>query len=235
MKRYAARTARTVAILPVKGFEAAKQRLADMLGGGARKALAQAMFSDVLATLRRVPELDEIAVVTADRAAEAAAVGERVTVLRDLTEAGQSAAALIGIHHAVATGSERVLLVPGDTPLFQPREVAALIDGTRGVVIVADRHGTGTNALVLSPPDAIEPVFGPGSFARHVAAAEAAHVAHRVEEAPGLALDVDTPADLAELAAALEGRRGQAPSTRGALRQLERAGAWTAPLARASA
>ena len=62
-----------------------------------------------------------------------------------------------------------------------------------------------------------------------MAAAEAAGVPHRVEEVPGLTLDVDTPGDLAELAAALDGRRGQAPSTHGALRQLERAGAWTAP------
>jgi 2-phospho-L-lactate guanylyltransferase len=206
-----------------------------MLGGGARNALAQAMFSDVLATLRRVPELDEIAVVTADRAAEAAAAGRRVTVLRDSAQAGQSAAALIGIRHALETGYERVLLVPGDTPLLQPREVAALIDGREGLVIVADRHGTGTNALVLSPPDAIEPSFGPDSFARHVAAAEGGGLPYCAEEVPGLALDVDTPGDLAELAAALETRRGQAPSTRGALRQLERAGAWTAPLAQASA
>jgi 2-phospho-L-lactate/phosphoenolpyruvate guanylyltransferase len=88
---------------------------------------------------------------------------------------------------------------------------------------------------VLSPPDAIEPSFGPGSFARHVAAAEAGQLAYRAAEVPGLALDVDTPGDLAELAAALETRRGQAPSTRGALRQLERAGAFTAPLAQASA
>jgi 2-phospho-L-lactate/phosphoenolpyruvate guanylyltransferase len=235
LKLYAARTARTIAILPVKSFGAAKQRLADTLGDGARKALAQAMFSDVLATLRHVPELDEIAVVTADRAAESAAAADRLTVLHDGAQAGQSAAALIGIRHALAGGYERVLLVPGDTPLLQPREVAALIDGTGGLVIVADRHGTGTNALVISPPDAIEPSFGPGSFARHVAAAEAEQLAYRADEVPGLALDVDTPADLAELAAALETRRGQAPSTRGALRQLERAGAWTGPLAQASA
>jgi 2-phospho-L-lactate guanylyltransferase len=233
LKLYAARTARTIAILPVKSFGAAKQRLADVLGGGARKALAQAMFSDVLATLRRVSELDEIAVVTGDRAAESAATGKRVTVLHDDAQAGQSSAAMIGIRHALATGYERVLLVPGDTPLLQPREVAGLLDGTPGVVIVADRHGTGTNSLMLSPPDAIEPSFGPGSFARHVAAAEAAQVAHRVDDVPGLALDVDTPGDLVELAAALEGRRGLAPSTRGTLRQLERAGAWTAPLVQA--
>ncbi len=235
MKLYPARTARTLAILPVKSFGAAKQRLADMLGAGSRQALAQAMFSDVLSTLRRVPGLDEIAVVTADRAAESAASGQRVTVLRDGAQTGQSDAALIGIRHALDARYDRALLVPGDTPLLQPSEIGALIAGTTAVVIVPDRHGTGTNALVLSPPDAIEPAFGPDSLARHVAAAEAAGVAHRLEAVPGLALDVDTPDDLAELAAALEGRRGLAPSTRGALSQLERAGAWSTRLAQASA
>lgn len=186
------------------------------------------MFSDVLSTLRRVPGLDEIAVVTGDRTAESAASGGRVTVLRDPVQAGQSEAALIGIRHALATGCDRALLVPGDTPLLEPGDVVRLISAATDVVIVPDRHGTGTNALVLSPPDVIAPSFGPDSCARHVAAAEAAGVPHRVEEVPGLRLDVDTPADLAELAAALEGRRGQAPSTRGALSQLERAGAWTA-------
>jgi 2-phospho-L-lactate/phosphoenolpyruvate guanylyltransferase len=200
-----------------------------VLGTGARQALAQAMFSDVLSTLRRVPELDEIVVVTGDRAAESAALGERVTLLHDPAQSGQSDAALIGIRHALATGCDRALLVPGDTPLLEPGDVARLIGASTGVVIVPDRHGTGTNALVLSPPDAIEPSFGPDSCARHVAAAEAADVPHRVEEVPGLTLDVDTPGDLAELAAALDSRRGQAPSTHGALRQLERAGAWTPP------
>jgi 2-phospho-L-lactate/phosphoenolpyruvate guanylyltransferase len=200
-----------------------------VLGTGARQALAQAMFSDVLSTLRRVPELDEIVVVTSDKAAESAASGERVTLLHDPAQTGQSDAALIGIRHARATGCDRALLVPGDTPLLEPGDVARLIRASTGVVIVPDRHGTGTNALVLSPPDAIEPSFGPDSCARHVAAAEAADVPHRVEEVPGLTIDVDTPGDLAELAAALDSRRGQAPSTHGALRQLERAGAWTAP------
>ena len=200
-----------------------------MLGTGARQALAQAMLSDVLSTLRRVPELDEIAVVTSDKAAESAASGERVILLHDPAQTGQSDAARIGIRHALAIGCDRALLVPGDTPLLEPGDVERLIHTSTGVVIVPDRHGTGTNALVLSPPDAIEPSFGPDSCARHVAAAEAADVPHRVEEVPGLTLDVDTPADLAELAAALDSRRGQAPSTHGALRQLERARAWTPP------
>jgi 2-phospho-L-lactate guanylyltransferase len=223
----------TIAILPVKSFGAAKQRLAPALGSGSRQALAQAMFSDVLTSLRRVPGLDAVAVVTADRVAEAAALGERVQVLRDTARAGQSPAALIGIRHAQACGFERVLLVPGDTPLLHPAEVAALLrrgsDDGLGLVVVPDRHGEGTNALLLSPPDAIEPSFGPGSLARHLAAARAAGVAHALEHLPTLMLDVDTGDDLAELTAALEGRRGQAPSTRGTLRQLDRARARRTP------
>jgi 2-phospho-L-lactate/phosphoenolpyruvate guanylyltransferase len=217
---------RTLAILPVKSFGAAKQRLAPALGAGSRQALAQAMFTDVLTSLRRVPGIESVVVVTADRLAEAAAGGGRVSVLRDTEEAGQSAAVLIGIRRALAEGLERVLLVPGDTPLLDPSEVAGLLSHERSVSIVPDRHGTGTNALVLAPPDAIEPSFGPGSRARHVAAAEAAGVSHAVEEVPSLMLDVDTGEDLATLATTLEHRRGSAPSTRGVLSQLDRSRAW---------
>jgi 2-phospho-L-lactate/phosphoenolpyruvate guanylyltransferase len=223
----------TIAILPVKSFGAAKQRLAAALGAGSRQALAQAMFADVLASLRRVPGLDSVAVVTADRLAEAAALGERVEVLRDTEQSGQSAAALLGIHYAQSRGFERVLLVPGDTPLLDPGEVAGLLrrglDEGVSVLIVPDRHGEGTNALVLSPPDSIEPAFGPGSCERHLAAARAAGVSCAVERVPTLELDVDTGQDLELLVATLEGRRGHAPSTRGALRQLDRSQAWRRP------
>ena len=213
---------RTVAILPVKSFGAAKQRLAGRLGAGSRQALAQAMFTDVLASLRHVRGLDAVAVVTTDRVAESVAVGERVRVLRDREEAGQSAAASIGIRYALGAGFERVLLVPGDTPLLDRFEVAALLERAPAVAIVPDRHLTGTNALLLSPPDAIEPSFGPGSFARHTAAARERGLEYSVERLPTLMLDVDTPEDLTELAAALESRHGRAPLTRGALSQLDR-------------
>jgi 2-phospho-L-lactate guanylyltransferase len=215
-------TMSTIAILPMKSFDAAKQRLAGVLGAGSRAALAQAMFSDVLASLRGMPGLDAVAVVTADPAAESAALGEGVHVLRDTQRAGQSPAALIGIRYALDRGFARVLLVPGDTPLIDPDEVAALLERAPAVAIVPDRHLTGTNALLMSPPDALQPSFGPDSLARHTAAAKAAGVAYSVERVPTLELDVDTPDDLAELAAALDGRPRQAPLTRGALRQLER-------------
>ncbi|MGH2781300.1 MAG: 2-phospho-L-lactate guanylyltransferase [Thermoleophilaceae bacterium] len=209
---------KTLAILPVKSFGAAKQRLASALSPGARRELARAMFADVLDALLEVPDLDEIAVVAADREAASAITpathGAPVRRLSDTEQAGQSAAALIGIRHALEHGFERVLLVPGDTPLIDPAEVAALLARAAPVAVVPDRHGTGTNALVLSPPDAIEPSFGPGSRARHEAAAATAGVPDPVEEVPTLMLDVDTVDDLAALEAALEAHPRHAPATR---------------------
>jgi 2-phospho-L-lactate guanylyltransferase len=88
------------------------------------------------------------------------------------------------------------------------------------VVIVADRHGQGTNALLLTPPGAMAPSFGPGSFARHAARARAAGATVRVAQAPSLELDVDTPGDLAALRAALADRPDAAPRTRALLERL---------------
>lgn len=218
---------RTLAILPIKSFGAAKQRLAGLLGGGARQALAQAMFGDVLASLRRVEGVDAIAVVTGDPVAEQAAIGQGVLLLTDKRQTGQSDAALIGIDYALEADYGRVLLAPGDTPLLDPSEVDRMLDGALAdgieVVVVPDRHGTGTNALVLAPPTAIEPAFGAGSCERHRGLAAAAGVTHRVEPIPSLALDIDTPEDLAELSELLQERRRYACMTRGALSQLDRA------------
>ena len=220
---------RTLAVVPIKTLTAAKQRLAGALAAGARQSLAQAMFSDVLASLRRSQRVTDIAVVTSDVVATAVAHGERTTVLPDDAQDGQSAATLIAIRFAAAADYDRVVLVPGDTPLLEAAELDALLDRCEadglGIGIVADRHGTGTNALVLAPPGAMPPSFGPGSLDRHVAMAADAGFASRVEMAPSLAHDVDTPEDLAALADALAGARTAAPRTRGALRQLERSGA----------
>jgi 2-phospho-L-lactate guanylyltransferase len=68
------------------------------------------------------------------------------------------------------------------------------------VLIVPDRHRTGTNALLITPPDALAPSFGPGSCERHAALAAAAGVHHEIIELPSLALDIDTPEDLVALA-----------------------------------
>jgi 2-phospho-L-lactate guanylyltransferase len=219
---------RTLAVVPIKTLSSAKQRLSGALATGARASLAQAMFSDVLASLRRSQQVEAIAVVTADVVANAVAHGERVTVLPDDRQDGQSTAALIGIRYSAAAGFERAVLVPGDTPLLDAVELDEMLVRCEAdpvaVGVVPDRHGTGTNALVLTPPGVLEPSFGPGSFNRHLNHAKGAGLSHRAEHVPSLAHDVDTPEDLAAMSDALEGRRTIAPRTRGALRQLERSG-----------
>jgi 2-phospho-L-lactate guanylyltransferase len=216
----------TLAILPVKSFDAAKQRLAAELPPGVRRALAQAMCADVLLALRRARRVDEIVVVSGELDAGALASGHAVEMVDDPHDDGQSAAARLGIARAVERGFERVVLVPGDCPAVDPGELDTMLahaDSTeRVVVIVPDRHGTGTNALLLAPPQIIDPAFGAGSFARHRDRARAAGLEPIVDELPSLGLDVDTPEDLAALRAALEATRTAAPNTRGMLRQLER-------------
>lgn len=215
---------RTVAILPIKSFAQAKRRLAEELSSGARRALVEAMFSDVLVALRRTPALDSILVVTADTEAQQIAGGYGATVLDD-HEQGHNHAARIGVRHATESNADRVLLVPGDCPLLDPAQVAWLLarDGAeRSAMIVPDRHGTGTNALLLRPPDALAPAFGPGSCRRHFEGAQAEGTIGEVVEVSSLALDVDTPEDLAALQDELAGRHGGAAHTRGMLRQLMR-------------
>jgi 2-phospho-L-lactate guanylyltransferase len=213
---------RTAAVLPVKCFGRAKQRLGDAVGGPARAALAAAMVGDVLGALGLVPGLDELIVVTAEPRAAAAAREASAVVIDDPVEAGQSDAAARGVGAALARAAERALLVPGDCPALDPDEVGQLLAGFAGadVVIVPDRHGSGTNALRLTPPAVIAPAFGAGSFARHAARAAAAGAVVRVAHAPSLELDVDTPGDLAALAAALGRLPDAAPRTRAVLERL---------------
>jgi len=214
----------TLAVLPVKSFSAAKQRLADELEAGPRRALAEAMFADVLLALRRTETVDEILVVSLDHGAQRIASGHGATVLED-QERGHNAAARAGLRAAGAQHFDRALLVPGDCPLLDPRELAELIArpaGPRSALIVPDRHGTGTNALLLTPPTSLAPAFGPGSCRRHAATAQSEGTEHEVVRLASLALDVDTPDDLAALQTSLAAIHGRAAHTRGMLNQLMR-------------
>jgi 2-phospho-L-lactate guanylyltransferase len=207
------------AILPVKRFNAAKQRLAAGLGGEQRRALAAAMVADVLEAIGAARTIERTIVVSGDPGAQELAAEAGAEVVPDPADGGHVAAALAGIARAEAEGATCVVLLAGDCPLLDPRELDRLLTGVpeRYVGIVPDRHGTGTNALVLSPPDAIAPAFGEGSCARHVAAARAAGVAFAVEELASLGLDLDTPADVIALTRELEARPGRARRTARAL------------------
>lgn len=214
-----------VAILPVKRFDRAKQRLSEALGPETRAALAEAMLRDVLVALARVTGLERTIVVTGEPRAAALAGFFGAEVVADDRDAGQSAAAGLGLARARSLGAGRALLVPGDCPALDPEEVTALLArhmAAPAVAIVPDRHGTGTNALLLAPPDAIEPAFGPGSRARHESLARAAGVEPAVDPLESLAYDVDTGADLEALRAELDRRKGERLATTAMLDALAR-------------
>jgi 2-phospho-L-lactate/phosphoenolpyruvate guanylyltransferase len=219
----------TLAVLPVKSFTHAKQRLAEELSEGRRKALAEAMFADVLTALRRTRELEGVVVVTGDLTAQQLAAADRVEVLDDRDERGQSWAAERGARRAADLGADRVLLVPGDCPALVPAELSTLLRRPEAprpsAVVVPDRHGTGTNGLLLGPPGALVPAFGPDSRSRHEERARSAGVHHETVDVPSLGLDVDTPEDFAALREHLERVRGGAAHTRGLLSRLARAAA----------
>jgi 2-phospho-L-lactate guanylyltransferase len=184
------------------------------------------MVTDVLIALRRAGHVDGVVVVTSEHSAEAIARGHGAEAIPDQGDGGHNPAAARGVAWALERGARRVLLVPGDCPALAPKELDELL-GPRPapgpeVVVVPDRHGTGTNGLVLTPPEVIAPGFGPGSRARHEAAAEEAGARVRIAEPPSLVLDVDTAEDFDLLRAMLEARVGGAAHTRGLLARLDR-------------
>src|SRR5919109_4894793 len=203
---------RATAIIPVKRFGAAKKRLLDELDRPRRAALVKAMLSDVLAATMRAALVERVIVVTGEGRAERIALRRArrgtvtLEVLRDPKDLGHSEAATLGIVRAKALGASCVVLLPGDCPLLDPADLDAALERMRDrrVAVVPDRHGTGTNALLLAPPDAIGPAFGPGSCARHADRGRRAGHEVALEPLSSLGLDVDTPADLAALSAALE-------------------------------
>lgn len=197
---------RATAVVPVKRFAVAKSRLAQGVEETRKPELVAAMVADVLEAIASARFVERTIVVSQEpRAAELAAAAG-ADLLSDFDDASHSAAALAGIAAAEAAGADCVALLPGDCPLLDPRELDKMLTGVpdRYVAVIPDRHGTGTNALVLAPPNAIEPSFGEGSCERHVAAARAASIPYGVEELPSLGLDLDTPADIVALTMRVE-------------------------------
>ncbi|HEX6455777.1 MAG TPA: 2-phospho-L-lactate guanylyltransferase [Solirubrobacterales bacterium] len=207
------------AVLPVKRFGAAKQRMAAGITGGQRRDLAEAMVADVLEAIGQARAVERTIVVSGDPIAQELAAEAGAEVVPDPEDAGHVEAAQAGIARAEVEGAERVVLLAGDCPLLDPRELDRLLTGVPGsyVGIVPDRHGTGTNALLLSPPSAIVPAFGEGSRDRHVEAARQAGVPFGIEELPSIELDLDTPADVIALTRELERQKGRAKRTAKAL------------------
>jgi 2-phospho-L-lactate guanylyltransferase len=234
---------RTAAILPVKRFSAAKSRLgASGVAETLRERLARAMVADVLLALASSDAIERTIVVTREPSLAAIAEQHGALIVEDRDDDGQSAAVALGVSRALHDGFARVLCIPGDCPALDPSELDALLAAADAraaqgahdaadarangsvqaeVVIVPDRHGTGTNGLLLTPPDAIEPAFGPGSCERHRSLAHAAGARCLIERPASLLLDVDTGDDLAALADRLDTTSAAAARTRAVLGQPE--------------
>jgi 2-phospho-L-lactate guanylyltransferase len=211
---------RTAAILPVKRFAQAKQRLGESVSEPFREDLARAMVCDVLDALHDTPSIEQTIVVSNEQSVALLADQQGAIVISDTANDGQSAAVVLGIERALALGIERALCVPGDCPALDPGELAQLLGAVEDqpeVVIVPDRHGTGTNGLLLAPPDVISPAFGPDSCQRHLELAREAGARSRFERPGSLLLDIDTGEDLTVLHERLSSEQRRAPRTRAVL------------------
>lgn len=204
-----------IAVVTAKRFDRAKQRLAGSVAEELRLKLVEAMLADVLAAVSDSRMLSATVVVTGEPAAAALARAAGAELVSDSGDQGHCEAALLGVARAMELGAECVVLLPGDCPLLDPRELDHLLTGLPDpyVAIVPDRHGTGTNSLVLVPPDVIRPAFGEDSCERHQGIARAAGVPFTVENLPTLALDLDTPADIVALTMKLDLKGGHAANT----------------------
>ncbi len=187
------------ALLPVKAPRHAKQRLSGMLTPLQRERLARVMFEEVFAALCAVRGLDRIVVATSDEAVSGHARLRGATVFEEQEQRGHSHSADAAARQAIELGATTVLLLPIDVPLVTSAEIEQLIAAAEpGVLIVPSSDGTGTNALVRTPPDAIESRFGPGSFNAHLEQARLRGVPAKVLRPAGILFDIDTPEDVAE-------------------------------------
>jgi 2-phospho-L-lactate guanylyltransferase len=186
----------TTAIVPVKGLAVANGRLNGLLSEEERGRLAEALFLDLIVKLPRSRCIDDVLIVTSDPsvARQAGWFGHEVLVQE--TDEGHAEAAAAGARAAMAAGAQRVAMLPVDCPLMDTDELDAHLGRSpRTALIVPDRHGTGTNALMLNPPDLFLPAFGPDSCARHVSRARATGQSFALEAVESLSLDLDTPED----------------------------------------
>jgi 2-phospho-L-lactate guanylyltransferase len=188
------------ALLPVKAPAKAKQRLRGFLTPAQRERLARLMYEDVLQTLCSARGLDRVVVVTNDETAANYARRAGALVFEEREQLGHSHSADAAARRAISLGALTVLLAPIDVPLVTAAEIEDLAaKASRGVVIVPSSDGTGTNALLRTPPDVIESRFGPGSFEAHLEQARLRGVPAEVARPAGLMFDIDTPEDVAEL------------------------------------
>lgn len=192
------------AVVPVKNFEGAKQRLAPALAPAERVALFQAMLEDVLTALSAARGLSGVALLTRDPRAARLAERFGARIIAEPENRGHTAAVATAGETLARERAKGLLAIPGDVPLATAAEIEAVLARHRAApaMTIAPAHDErGSNCVVCSPPGAVPLRFGDDSFFPHLAAARARGIEPAIVRLPGLALDIDTPADLAALLA----------------------------------
>ncbi len=202
------------AVVPLRSLEGGKTRLGGALDAEERETLVSGLLRHTLEVLRAWPPLRGIHVVSGDPAvlSLAAATGANAVAEQSDGEASPdtlNAALRAGRDAAVQAGATAVLLLPADLPLLDVDALESLLDAADAALAAGSGHAVavlapadardGTNALLLAPPDAVEPAFGPSSLERHLRAAAAAGASVQVVVEPGVSFDLDTPDDVERL------------------------------------
>jgi 2-phospho-L-lactate guanylyltransferase len=197
---------RIAALIPVGSFVGAKTRLGESLDAEERLDLVDGLLAHTVAAALGVDRLADVLVVSPDRDVRSRAAGLGARTLRQRSR-GLNRGLREGIADVVAGGADAALILPIDLPFVSPAEIIRVLEplgeGEPVVVLVTDRHGTGTNLLGLRPPGAIDVAFGPGSRLAHRRAAEAASIAYVEVDGP-LSVDLDTPDDLVYVESLME-------------------------------
>jgi 2-phospho-L-lactate guanylyltransferase len=186
-----------IAIVPVRALEGAKSRLGEVLDAEERRDLVVALLERTVRAAVDAAVVDAVLVVSTDP--EALAVAERAgaTGLQE-RGSGLNGSLAEARGRALAEGAAAILILPGDLASIDAAAVTAIAEGAGPapvVALVTDRHGRGTNVLLLAPPGIIPFAFGGDSRAAHAALARSAGARYVELEGP-LSLDLDTPDDL---------------------------------------
>jgi 2-phospho-L-lactate guanylyltransferase len=201
------------AVVPVKDLQHAKQRLAGALSADERLGLFAAMLEDVLGALAASEGLAGILVVTRDPQAQDLAARYGARVLVEPANRGHTAASTLGASTLAAEGAVGMMQLPADLPLLTAADIGAVLQAhaqAPAITLAPSRDRLGSNAVVCSPPNLLPLRFGDDSFYPHLERARALGIEPAIVERDGLALDVDTPADLAAFLAAPSATRAYA-------------------------
>jgi 2-phospho-L-lactate/phosphoenolpyruvate guanylyltransferase len=187
------------AVVPVKEFEGAKQRLSPYLSPDERRALATTMLEDVLDAASTVRELTGMLVVTVDPVAASLAGRYGARVVKEGAQDGHTGAVTAAARLLLREGQTSMMTMPGDIPRLSSAEIAATLVAHRAApsfTIVPAHDDLGSNMIICSPPDAVPLRFGEDSFYPHLDAARSRGIKPLVVRHPGIGMDIDNPIDL---------------------------------------